>query len=641
MDEKQFAEITKAIAQETSRRGALARLVGGLVAGLGGAVLATGDLDAKGKGKKGRGGKNGGKAKQGGKARHNFDSGGGTAGQTARSLIGANLCPDGTSPKQCPAASGNEFSCKIALSGNGCDVNGQNPPQGSIQVCCEDDTGNNSCREDVANAGFAVPDAKFCYCNNANGCDVGNKHFDRYEVVGVEGEGGTCVPASCTCTRLTCKDLGANACGTDIPDGCGGKISCGCNDGDTCTEDSCSTNETGQVGECSYQAKDCSKTDGVDQCNEGYCDPDDGACKTRPVEDGTDCDDGLFCTVKDSCQGGVCVGKDRDCSNLDDQCNTGVCDEEANACVPVYKPGTCDDGLFCTDGDVCVEQSDGSGACQSGPARDCSHKTDQCNIGVCNEQADRCEKQPTPGVSCDDGLYCTVNDTCNAQGECVGTARDCSGQNDQCNTGVCNEVTDACAKQPKQDGTTCSDGKACTVNDSCQAGTCVSGSPKVCPPVECKPICICKEPTGDCECRANTCTRTQGYWKTHPELWDQSPAELVAVTGFPSFITTTPFFKSGKTYLNAMLASSSDGGGYYALAQQYSAALINIARGACVPVAILSADRTTGSLVEAYKLFNGTTSGSFGTTAQKNAAKVLIPILTAYNEGVTGPGHCG
>jgi hypothetical protein len=156
----------------------------------------------------------------------------------------------------------------------------------------------------------------------------------------------------------------------------------------------------------------------------------------------------------------------------------------------------------------------------------------------------------------------------------------------------------------------------------------------------CRPNCICTEPNGTCVCTGPTCTRTQGYWKTHPEKWDQSPAELVAVGGFPSFITTTKFFSSGKSYLNAMLASSSDGNGYYALAQQYIAALINIARGACVPAAILSADGKSGAQVDAKKLFVSATSGTF-TKAQKSAVTALIAALTAYNEGATGPGHCG
>ena len=146
----------------------------------------------------------------------------------------------------------------------------------------------------------------------------------------------------------------------------------------------------------------------------------------------------------------------------------GVCNETSDACEPqpANEGGTCDDGLFCTVNDVCT-----AGVC-GGTARDCSASSDACNVGVCNETSDACEPQPAnEGGACDDGLFCTVNDTCTA-GVCGGTARDCSASSDTCNVGVCNETSDACEPQPANEGGSCDDGLFCTVNDTCAGGTC-------------------------------------------------------------------------------------------------------------------------------------------------------------------------
>jgi hypothetical protein len=50
---------------------------------------------------------------------------------------------------------------------------------------------------------------------------------------------------------------------------------------------------------------------------------------------------------------------------------------------------------------------------------------------------------------------------------------DCSGQNDQCNTGVCIDPAGTCAKSPKPDSTTCDSGAdTCSIADHCVAGLC-------------------------------------------------------------------------------------------------------------------------------------------------------------------------
>jgi len=53
---------------------------------------------------------------------------------------------------------------------------------------------------------------------------------------------------------------------------------------------------------------------------------------TRPREPGTPCDDGLFCTVEDICDDGICGGVARDCGDGLD-CTEDSCDELSDECV--------------------------------------------------------------------------------------------------------------------------------------------------------------------------------------------------------------------------------------------------------------------------------------------------------------------
>ncbi|RKY23415.1 MAG: hypothetical protein DRP79_09245 [Planctomycetota bacterium] len=116
----------------------------------------------------------------------------------------------------------------------------------------------------------------------------------------------------------------------------------------------------------------------------------------------------MFCTEPDTCNNGVCSGPPHDCSDLNDACHDGVCDEESDSCVARQKQdGTaCDDGLFCTVPDSCR-----SGSC-TGPVRDC-HDDDDCTQDVCDESEGTCLHVPqeNPGAegpagsaSCGNGI---------------------------------------------------------------------------------------------------------------------------------------------------------------------------------------------------------------------------------------------
>jgi hypothetical protein len=120
------------------------------------------------------------------------------------------------------------------------------------------------------------------------------------------------------------------------------------------------------------------------------------------------------------------------------------------------------------------------------------------------------------------------------------------------------------------------------------------------------------------------CTYTQGYWKNH-DVWP-SP-----------YHPTDTFFLSGQTWQQVFDTPVNVSQGYYQLAHQYMAAVLNAAKPASVPQGV----QDTLNLAYAWLNANGpsacTANGSCGT--QKDWATVL----DTYNNGLYpgGPGHCG
>jgi len=339
--------------------------------------------------------------------------------------------------------------------------------------------------------------------------------------------GDACADGVCTGTPNPCDDT--NGCTLDScdeeNDTCVNDESAmngaGCDDGEFCTiQDTCSD------GVCGGIPNPC---DDSNACTTDSCNSSAAQCEHDNVDDGTGCDDGLYCTVDDVCTGGNCTGADRDCADAN-VCTADSCNEVSNECVNVaVADGTaCDDGEFCTvgetctagicgggaprncsdgngctddscdeDGDICINANvtdgtlcdDGafctvdefctSGTCGGGNPRDCGDGN-ECTSDVCNETNDVCEHPAVAdGETCDDGEYCSTGDQCVA-GACVGSgARDCSDDN-PCTTDTCDEVGNACVNTPLSDGTACDDGEFCNVGEVCTAGICGGGAPRSC-----------------------------------------------------------------------------------------------------------------------------------------------------------------
>ncbi len=119
-----------------------------------------------------------------------------------------------------------------------------------------------------------------------------------------------------------------------------------------------------------------------------------------------DCDDGSACSGSETCSDGFCVHQDPiDCGHLDADCTVGSCDADSGECVsvPRHDGTTCDDGLWCTEGDSCE-----AGQC-GGADRDCGERDGY--LSWCDEEADACgweELESEPVVTDDDGCQCAA-----------------------------------------------------------------------------------------------------------------------------------------------------------------------------------------------------------------------------------------
>jgi hypothetical protein len=242
-----------------------------------------------------------------------------------------------------------------------------------------------------------------------------------------------------------------------------------------------------------------------DQCHDaGICDPATGTCSNPAKQDGTSCTDGNACTQSDVCQAGVCTGTNPVACAASDQCHdAGVCDPASGTCSnPAKRRGTpCDDGDACTQIDTCQ-----AGVCTGKNPVVCT-ASDQCHdAGVCDSATGTCSNPAKAnGTACSDGNACTQTDTCQA-GVCSGTNPVVCTASDQCHdAGVCNPASGICADPAKADGTLCSDGDACTQADSCQAGRCAGADPVICTALDqCHDSGTCDPATGTCSDPAKT-----------------------------------------------------------------------------------------------------------------------------------------
>lgn len=314
-----------------------------------------------------------------------------------------------------------------------------------------------------------------------------------------------------------------------------------CDDGSGCTfDDHCFT------GTCIGTPVPCADDNG---CTDDGCDPDSGECVYTP--NAAACDDGNPCTGPDVCEDGACTTTqgecppctgDEDCEALEDNnlcngtlhcvdsecvtdeatlvdctsiphgpCEVGICVAELGACALEDKP----DGTACNPASPCQQPGYcASGKCKGAPVL-CEDEN-PCTSDVC-DTAVGCVFNPLFGESCDDGSACTAEDEC-VDGQCTGEAVIACDDSNPCTDEVCDAATGECAFV--DNAAPCDDGSACTVEDTCTEGACVSGAPTVCDDEDactedsCVPADGCVFETIDCDdndaCTVDGCNPDQG-----------------------------------------------------------------------------------------------------------------------------------
>ena len=259
-----------------------------------------------------------------------------------------------------------------------------------------------------------------------------------------------------------------------------------CSDGNACTDDVCMNLDcitTPNFDEstfcCDPDTGGLTEIDDQIECTDDVCAPDTGLVSHPPVINGTRCDDGMFCTVDETCTDGACDGGvPRDCRQLNDQCIEGVCDETGALCraEAINEGLPCDDRNACLVGEVC-----GSGQCADGEPVTCPDNQDACTDLACAPAGaeGNCDDVVVvnEGLACDDGNACAIGETCQA-GLCTGSQPVvCPDNGDPCSDDDCDVVgTEGNCDLIVSVGTgeSCSDADDCTAEDTCDAfGQCV------------------------------------------------------------------------------------------------------------------------------------------------------------------------
>ncbi len=183
------------------------------------------------------------------------------------------------------------------------------------------------------------------------------------------------------------------------------------------------------------------------------------------------------------------------CNGSSASCPADGFELSSKVCRPAI-PGGCDIAETCTGS---------SAACPADvvqPANTvCRAATGPCDVTETCTGAAACPPdgvQPA-GTPCSDGNACTLNDTCQS-GVCVGGNPVSCPAPAACHLpGTCSPATGICSNPIAANGSFCNDGNACTQTDTCQSGTCTGSNPVVCPPPDqCHAAGNCIVATGTC-----------------------------------------------------------------------------------------------------------------------------------------------
>lgn len=253
-----------------------------------------------------------------------------------------------------------------------------------------------------------------------------------------------------------------------------------CDDGLSCTEDVCDPESlvcvwTLRTNRCLINGVCVGADEPAPRDVCARCDPETDAFAYTSAADGTPCDDGDACTLAPTCQAGVCEGEPLACDDAN-PCTANLCDSEQGCLFPPGFEGlACDDGSACTEDDAC-----GAGVCGGTPL-DCDDGN-PCTADSC-DAALGCVNEPLTDVPCSNGDACTVNDTCVA-GVCeTGEPRNCDDGN-ECTLDFCDEFA-GCNYLPN-------------------LNPCCTGTVSICDDRDPCTTDICDPESGDCFYESNT-----------------------------------------------------------------------------------------------------------------------------------------
>lgn len=280
---------------------------------------------------------------------------------------------------------------------------------------CED--GNLCTKSDTCALGNCKPGNKLL-CDDKEGCtfDFCDKKTGTCAHEGASHDGDPCDADGSVCTA---------------PDNCAdGKCAAGkqkvCDDNNLCTKDGCDpksgcTATFDNQAKCDADGKKCTPHDfcsngqcklgGPKNCDDGNtctvdsCDGNTGGCIHKSASlDGETCDaDGSLCTEVDKCKAGKCVaGAAPNCDDKN-ECTKDSCKPKSGCIQDKLTETPCDDGDKCTVKDICVV-----GKC-GGIKLNCEDNN-PCTNDVCDGGC----KHPvvSNGTNCGTGKHCVV-------GKCV------------------------------------------------------------------------------------------------------------------------------------------------------------------------------------------------------------------------------
>ncbi|MFC1889669.1 MopE-related protein [Thermodesulfobacteriota bacterium] len=286
--------------------------------------------------------------------------------------------------------------------GTDCDDSDPDVNPGADEVC---DGKDNNCVD-----GIDEEPAASDFCNNGLFCD-GEEYCDA-------GSCQTGTPPDCadavTCTNDTCNE-DTDSCDHTPNDGlcddslwCNGAETCDeVNDCQAGTAPDCDDGVGCTVDTCNEETDGCDHTPNDSLCDDGaYCNGVETCNSVSDCQGGTavDCDDSVSCTV-DSCNEGT-----DSCDNVPDDglcidgnvCTDDTCNPDLG-CVYTNNTDPCDDMLFCSGTDTCMDGT-------------CSHSGNPCDpvMQICNEDLEICEN-----LECGIGYLCV---TCYLNGHWTGSS---------------------------------------------------------------------------------------------------------------------------------------------------------------------------------------------------------------------------